>query len=114
MDRLDKKLLQIVQVDGALTASELGERIGLSAMPTWRWLRRLTESGVIARTVTLPDKRCAGFSTTAFVMLRTRQREKGWFSHLSKFVKHEPAAVEFHRVSGENDFMLKVALRGDG
>ena len=43
MDKLDKKILQIVQTDGALTASELGERVGLSAMPAWRRLRRLDD-----------------------------------------------------------------------
>ena len=111
MDEIDKKILQIVQIQGGLAAAELGERVGLSAMPAWRRLKRLTDSGVIARTVALLDKRSAGFSMTAFVMLRTSQHDKSWFARLSGFVAQEPAVVEFHRMSGEIDFMLKVVLR---
>ncbi len=112
MDDFDKRILHIIQSEGALSAAELGERIGLSAMPAWRRLRRLIESGMITKTVALVDKRLAGFSITAFVMLRTRQHDKSWFARLRNFVDREPAVMEFHRMSGEIDFMLKVVLRG--
>lgn len=98
-------------MDGTLSASDLGERVGLSAMPAWRRMKRLTEAGIITRVVALLDKRAAGFSTTAFVMLRTRQHDKAWFERLQDFVKEESAVVEFYRMSGEIDFMLKVVLR---
>jgi Lrp/AsnC family transcriptional regulator len=111
MDKIDKTILREIQADGTLSASALGERIGLSAMPAWRRLRRLTETGVVTRTVALLDRRSLGLSTTAFVMLRTRQHDKSWFKRLNDFVKREPAVMEFHRMSGEIDFMLKVVLR---
>ncbi len=112
MDEFDKKILRAVQIDGAISTAELGAQVGLSGMPVWRRFRRLKDSGIIARTVTLLDKRKTGFSVTAFVMLRTRQHDKAWFARLAGFVDRESAVVEFHRMSGEIDFMLKVVLRG--
>lgn len=111
MDEFDKRLLRIVQQDGALGSAELGERIGLSAMPAWRRLKRLQEAQVIRATVALLDRRKVGYDVTAFVMLRTRQHDKNWFARLQRFVEAEAAVMEFHRMSGEVDFMLRVALR---
>ncbi|SNT32558.1 Lrp/AsnC family transcriptional regulator [Tardiphaga sp. OK246] len=111
MDEMDKKILRILQDEGDLTVAELGTRVGLSQMPAWRRLRRLKETGVISRIVAIVDKRLVGYTTIAFVMLRTRQHDKAWFAKLRTFVERETIVVEFHRLSGEIDFLLKVVLR---
>lgn len=110
MDQIDKRILRVVQKDGGLSANDLGERVGLTAMPAWRRLRKLQEDGTIVRTVSLLDRRRVGLPITAFVMLRTQQHDKRWFAKLAKFVDTEPCVVEFHRMSGQIDFMLKIVL----
>jgi Lrp/AsnC family transcriptional regulator len=111
MDEFDKRILRAVQENGLLTAAELGERAGLTAMPAWRRLKRLRELGVVRETVALLDPRAVGLTLTAFVMLRTRQHDAAWFAKLERFAANEPSVVEFHRMSGEIDFMMKVVLR---
>lgn len=111
MDEFDKKILRLIQQNGGLSTSDLGERVGLSAMPVWRRLKRFQTEGFIKATVSLLNRKKVGISVTAFVMLRTRQHDKEWFSRLLRFVETETSIIEFHRMSGEIDFMLRVVLR---
>lgn len=110
MDDLDKKILRVVQRDGALSTAEIGQKVGLTAMPVWRRLQKMKEQGVIKGTVTLVDRTSVEQSLTAIVMLRTSRHDIEWFEQLAAFVEREDAVVEFHRMSGEIDFLLKVLL----
>lgn len=110
MDDLDKKILRVVQRDGSLSTAEIGQQVGLTAMPVWRRLQKMKEQGVIKGTVTLVDRTSVEQSLTAIVMLRTSRHDIEWFEELAAFVEREDAVVEFHRMSGEIDFLLKVLL----
>lgn len=111
MDDIDKRILRELQRDAGLSAAEVGERVGLTSMPVWRRMQRLSEMGMIRGKVTLLDREALGFQIIAYMMLRTSQHDPEWFSRLSGFVEQEGAVVEFHRMSGQIDFMLKVLLR---
>lgn len=110
MDAIDKMILYEVQRDGSLTTAELGRRVGLSAMPVWRRIQRMQEQGIIKNTVTLVDARKVGRPLVAYVMLRTNRHDAEWFDGLDAFCAKEETIVEFHRLSGEIDFLLKVLL----
>lgn len=110
MDAIDAKILREVQRNGSLSTTEIGRRVGLSAMPVWRRLKRMRDEGTIRRTVTLVEPKAVGLSLTAYVMLRTNRHDAEWFEDLERFCAGEDAIVEFHRLSGEIDFLLKVLL----
>ena len=111
MDDIDKRILRELQGDAGLSTAELGERVGLTSMPVWRRIQRLDEQGLIRGKVTLLDREALGYQIIAFMMLRTSQHDPAWFDRLSGFVERERPVIEFHRMSGQIDFMLKVMLR---
>lgn len=111
MDNIDAKLLQIIQADASSSNESIGERVGLSPMAVWRRIKRLEEDGVIKKRVALLDAKILGRPIIAFVMLRTQQHSATWFKRLQDAVLCMPEVMEFHRLSGEIDFMLKVSLR---
>ncbi len=71
MDKLDAKILELLQVDGALSAAEIADRIGLSKTPCWRRIQKLQDEGIIRGTVALLDARALNVGTTVFVTLKT-------------------------------------------
>lgn len=111
MNSTDVKILHILQADAAATNESIGEKVNLSPMAVWRRIKRLEEDGVIRKRVALLDARKLGRPITAFVMLRTQQHSAKWFQDLHDAVVGLPEVLEFHRLSGEIDFMLKVSLR---
>ncbi|WP_386630518.1 Lrp/AsnC family transcriptional regulator [Sulfitobacter geojensis] len=110
MDDLDKKILRVIQKDGSLSTAEIGRRVGITAMPVWRRIKRMETAGIIQGTVVLVDAKKVGLSLTAYVMLRTNRHDADWFEELATFCQGEDAIVEFHRLSGDIDFLLKVLL----
>ncbi|TLY84266.1 MAG: Lrp/AsnC family transcriptional regulator, partial [Gammaproteobacteria bacterium] len=79
MDKLDARILELLQGDGALTAAEIAERIGLSKAPCWRRIQKLQQDGVIRRTVALLDAHSLNVGTTVFVTLKTGNHSEAWF-----------------------------------
>src|SRR5256885_10234753 len=71
MDKLDRKILDLLQNNGTLTAAEIADRVGLSKAPCWRRIKKLQEDGVIKQTVALLDARSLNVGTTVFVTLKT-------------------------------------------
>ena len=111
IDRIDLKILSEVQEDGSLTNAELAERVGLSANACWRRTRRLEEKGVIRKQVALLSQDALGLDVTVFVAIRTDQHNEDWLKQFSEGVKALPEVVEFYRMSGDTDYLLKVVVR---
>ena len=110
MDKLDRKILELLQKDGGLTAAELAERIGLSKAPCWRRIKRLEEEGVIKQTVALLNARSLNLGTTVFVTLKTANHSEAWFERFVKSVRDIPEVVEIHRMSGEVDYLMRIVV----
>ena len=110
MDKLDKKILELLQKDGALTAAELADRIGLSKAPCWRRIKRLEEEGVIKQTVALLDARSLNLGTTVFVTLKTGNHSEAWFEKFVKAVRDIPEVTEIHRMSGDVDYLMRIVV----
>jgi len=110
LDSLDRKLLRAVQKNAARTVQDLAEDIGLSATPTARRLRRLSEAGVIDKQVALLDPAALGLNTTLFIFVRTNRHDAQWLEQFSTGVARIPEVVEFYRLGGEIDYLLKVCL----
>jgi Lrp/AsnC family transcriptional regulator len=101
MDKLDRKILELLQQNGALTAADVADRVGLSKAPCWRRIKKLQEEGVIKQTVALLDARALNVGTTAFVMLKTAKHNQAWFDKFVGAVRDIPEVTEIHRMSGD-------------
>jgi len=110
VDKLDRKILELLQKDGGLTAAELAERIGLSKAPCWRRIKRLQEEGVIQQTVALLNARSLNLGTTVFVTLKTANHSEVWFERFVKAVRDIPEVVEIHRMSGDVDYLMRIVV----
>jgi Lrp/AsnC family transcriptional regulator len=110
MDKLDKKILELLQKNGGLTAAELADRIGLSKAPCWRRIKRLEEEGVIKQTVALLDARSLNLGTTVFVTLKTGNHSEAWFEKFVKAVRDIPEVTEIHRMSGDVDYLMRIVV----
>lgn len=110
IDAIDRKLLALLQQDATLTVAELGERVGLSATPCWKRLKRLEEDGYIRGRVALVDRDKIGLPVTVFVTVKGRENSPLWLDSFSEAVSRMPEVVELHRMSGDNDYLLKVVV----
>lgn len=111
MDRKDREILRTLQVDAGLSMSELAERSSLSKTAVWRRVRDLEEQGVIRGRTTLLDTEALGFGLTVYAFVSTSQHSDAWFATFERAVKSIPEILEFHRTSGNIDYLLKVVAR---
>ncbi len=111
LDSIDWAILAVVQADAALPVHEVGERVGLSSNACWRRIKRLEESGVIARRVALLDPRKLGLTTTVYVAVRTNRHDPEWLAAFSRGVAGIDEIAECHRMAGEVDYLLKLTVR---
>ncbi|KQV94077.1 Lrp/AsnC family transcriptional regulator [Rhizobacter sp. Root1221] len=110
LDAIDRKILEVLQQDAGLQISEVASRVGLSQTPCWRRVQRLKETGVITKNVMLLDPRKINVGVTAFVAIRTSTHTQDWFEHFKATVEAIPEVVEFYRMSGEVDYLLRVVV----
>ncbi|MES2845159.1 MAG: Lrp/AsnC family transcriptional regulator [Pseudomonadota bacterium] len=110
-DHIDMMILTELQRDSAQSQRTLGDRIGLSQNACWRRLRALEESGVIkGRTVVL-DRARLGAGLVVFVMVRTRHHSTEWLQDFRTHVAAIAEVVDFFRIGGDYDYLLKVITR---
>lgn len=110
LDSIDIKVLEILQQNAELQVAEVAQRVGLSTTPCWRRIQRLKESGVITRQVALLDARKVNVGVTVFVSIRTRMHTEAWFETFKASVQAIPEIVEFYRMSGDVDYLLRVVV----
>ena len=111
MDTKDRQILTVLQDDAALSLNELAERVLLSKTAVWRRVRDLEQRGVIRERVTLLDAQAVGYTLTIFALVRSNQHSDAWFSRFEKAVLSIPEILEFHRTSGDIDYLLRVVAR---
>jgi Lrp/AsnC family transcriptional regulator len=110
MDSIDRKLLQLLQQDAELPLAAMAARVHLSPTPCWRRIRRLKASGVIRKQVVLCDPQKLNLPVTVFVAVRTAHHNQAWLERFANGVKDIPEVVEFYRMSGEVDYLLRVVV----
>lgn len=110
MDLIDRKILQLLQADGALSARELAEAVGLTATPAWRRVQNLEQRGVITGRVALVDPAAVNLDVTALVQIRTNDHSAAWLERFQGAIDELPEIVAAWRTSGEIDYMLRVVV----
>jgi Lrp/AsnC family transcriptional regulator len=110
MDAIDRKILAVVQQDASLSVAEIGQRVGLSSTPCWKRLQRLEADGVIMRRVALIDPEKIGLGITVFVSIETGDHSQDWLKRFAETVGGMPEVMEFYRMAGDVDYMLRVVV----
>jgi len=110
MDDMDRKILRLLQLDSSLSASDVARQVGLSASPCWKRINRMQNEGIIKRRVAVLDADRLGFGLTVFVSIKTGEHSSSWLKEFSKQVTAMPEVMEFHRMAGEVDYLLKVVV----
>ena len=110
MDAIDRKILAVVQQDASLSVAEIGQRVGLSSTPCWKRLQRLEADGVIMRRVALIDPEKVGLGITVFVSVETGDHSQEWLAKFAEVVNAMPEVMEFYRMAGDVDYVLRVVV----
>ena len=110
MDAVDRKILAVVQQDASLSVAEIGQRVGLSSTPCWKRLQRLEAEGVIMRQVALVDPDKIGLGITVYVSIENGDHSEEWLKKFAEVVGAMPQVMEFYRMAGDVDYMLRVVV----
>ena len=110
MDRIDRKILQCLQEDASLPLAEIAERVGLSTTPCWRRIQNLEKTGVIRRRVALLDPDKLNVGVTVFVRVKTSEHSYDWLESFAEQIAGIEEVVEFYRMSGDIDYLLRIVV----
>lgn len=110
IDRLDKKILSILQEDSTVPVAEIGRRVGLSTTPCWRRIQKMEEEGVIRKRVAVLDPKAVNAEVNVFVAITTNQHTDDWLKRFAVAMQEFPEVVEFYRMAGQVDYLLRVAV----
>lgn len=110
MDSIDRKILSLLQGDATLPVADIAAAVGLSATPCWRRIKLLEEQGVIRARVALLDHDRMNVGVTVFVAIKTSQHDIEWLEKFAAAVADIPEVVDFYRMSGEVDYLLRVVV----
>ncbi|QDY99754.1 Lrp/AsnC family transcriptional regulator [Nitratireductor mangrovi] len=110
MDRLDKKILRLLQEDSTLAVADVAKKVGLSTTPCWRRIQKLEEEGVIKRRVAILDPVRVNTRVNVFISIRTSSHSHEWLKRFSEVVQEFPEVVEFYRMSGDVDYLIRVVV----
>jgi len=110
LDEMDVKILRVLQQDSTRAVADIGKEVGLSTTPCWRRIQKLEEGGVIQRRVALLDPSKVNAGVTVFVQIKTDQHSIEWLEKFHAAVVDFEEVVEFYRMSGEIDYLLRVVV----
>ena len=110
MDQTDRKILALLQEDAAQPIADIARKIGLSVTPCWRRIQKLEEDGVIRARVALLEATKIGLGMSVFVAIKTDQHNADWLAEFARTISQRKEVVEFYRMSGEVDYLLRVVV----
>jgi Lrp/AsnC family transcriptional regulator len=110
LDAMDLKILELLQADATMPIAEIGKIVGLSTTPCWRRIQKLDEAGVIRARVAVLDPVKVNTGVTVFVSIKTDQHNLDWLERFHAAVVDLPEVVEFYRMSGEVDYLIRVVV----
>ena len=110
IDAIDRKILRVLQEDASLSVAEIGERVGLSSTPCWKRVQRMENEGIITGKVALVDQNKIGLGLSVFVSVESNDHSDAWLKKFAQAVSVMPEVIEFYRMAGDVDYMLRVVV----
>lgn len=111
LDRIDIKILEVLQQDARISNIDLARQVGLSPSPCHRRMRMIEEAGLVKQYVTLLDRIAVGLELTAFVEVALGHKEPKTITAFQQAVQELPEIMECHVMTGESDYMLRIAAQ---
>jgi Lrp/AsnC family transcriptional regulator len=111
LDRLDRRILSVMQEDATVSVADIASKISLSSTACWKRIKRLEAAGYVARRAAILDRARLGLDVTVFVAIRTAKHSDEWLKSFAEGVSQIPEVLEFYRMSGEIDYLLKVVAK---
>ena len=110
LDAFDKRIQAALQADATLPVAKVAEMAGLSPTPCWRRIQKLEQAGVIRKRVALLDRRKLNVGVTVFIAIRTSQHNAAWLERFRRALADIPEIVDFYRMSGEIDYLIRAVV----
>ena len=111
IDQFNRKILSILQRDSSISQRQMAEKVHLSANACWNRLQQLKKEGIITGQTVRLDRQKLGLGLVVFVMIKTRNHSGEWLEMFKKHVSDIPEVIDFFRIGGEYDYLLKVVTR---
>src|SRR3984893_9045802 len=111
IDRLDLRLLDILQRHGALSVAEVAAQPRLSTTTCWRRIQQLAQSGVIKARVALLDRNALGLEMTIFAHVKLATTGRDAIAEFEGAIRARAEVLECYTLTGEWDFLLKIVTR---
>lgn len=112
IDPIDVHILAVLQEDAGISNTDLAEKVGLSPAPCWRRVKRLEDTSVIDRRVTLLNPQALGLAIIVYASVKLTHHNADALSHFESAVLAFPEVTECYTVSGGMDFLLRVVTTG--
>jgi len=110
LDPTDLAILRLIQADASLSLGDIAKEVGLTQTPCWKRIRRMEEAGIITGRVTLVNAEKLGLGISVFVAIETGDHSAAWIESFAKTVAEMPEIVEFWRLGGDVDYLLRVVV----
>lgn len=110
LDAIDRAILRLLQKDGSASLAEIAEAVGLTPTPCWKRIRRMEKAGVITGRVALVDAERIGLPVSVYVAVETNDHSAAWLERFAAAVRGMPEILECWRMSGDVDYMMRVAV----
>lgn len=109
-DDIDRRILRLLQRDASLSVADIADKVGLSTTPCWRRIQNMEKAGVIRARVALLDRASLNVGVTVYVSLRAGRHSHEWLEDFARNVSRIEEVVEFYRMSGDVDYLLKIVV----
>ena len=111
LDKVDRRILDLVQREGALSVAEVAARTGLSTTTCWRRIQALEQSGVIKGRVALLDRAALGLDVTIFAHVKLSSQGRDAIAAFAEAIRERPEVLDCYTTMGEWDFMLRIVTK---
>ena len=111
LDEFNRKILRYLQRNGSMSQRELSEHVNLSPNACWNRLQSLKNLGIVLGQTVRLDREKLGLGLVVFVMVKTRNHSGAWLTKFAKHVSNIPEIIDFYRIGGEYDYLLKVVTK---
>jgi Lrp/AsnC family transcriptional regulator, cysteine-sensing transcriptional activator len=110
IDRVDREILRLLATDASLSLADIAERVGLTATPCWKRIRRMEQAGVIRSRVATIDPAKVGLPVSVFVEVEAADHSSAWLKRFAEVVAEMPQIVDAWRMSGDVDYLIHVVV----
>jgi Lrp/AsnC family transcriptional regulator len=110
LDAIDRKILRELQLNASLSVAEIGDRVGLSSTPCWKRIQKMEAEGIITGKVALVDQNKIGLGLSVFVSVESDDHSDAWLKKFAEVVSAMPEVMEFYRMAGDVDYVLRVVV----